>query len=117
MCARPAEVQVGDGPRTLTLEEALVNPTTGLPLTISPVVAAGAGAGAGSGAASAAPAAADASVEDMSLEQLAVNLVSQIQNSDWLQQNPPTGESIFDIAAREAAGGDAGADAGDADDA
>ena len=109
-------MQVGDGPRTLTLEEALVNPTTGLPLTISPVVAAGAGAGAGSGAASAAPAAA-AGVEDMSLEQLAVNLVSQIQNSDWLQQNPPTGESIFDIAAREAAGGDAGADAGDADDA
>lgn len=94
--------QVGDGPRTLSLEQALVNPTTGLPLSISPIVAAGAGAGAGSGAA--ADAAAPAAVEDMSLEELAVSLVSQIQNSDWLAQNPPTGESIFDMAARAAAG-------------
>lgn len=86
-------LQVGDGPRVRAAEEALVNPADGLPLSVSPLATSGAG-GAGAGA-TATP------LDELSLEELAVNLVSAIQNSDWLEKNPPTGESIFPKAGQE----------------
>jgi len=90
--------QVGDGPRVRTTEEALVD-ATGFPKSVAAAApSTGAGAGAGAGAASG-----EVALGDLSLEMLVGNLVQQIQGSDWLEKNPPTGESIFPKKAAESA--------------